>query len=48
MLQPNLEPAWGHAFENVLARCGHFDLPLRHCAVELDGAAVVREGLVLA
>jgi 2,5-dihydroxypyridine 5,6-dioxygenase len=94
MLQPNLEPAWGHAFENVLARCGlnpavrwdsmalydkrdfngtelrafagnirystganevtgrytrgHFDPPLRHCTVELDGVAVVREGLVLA
>jgi 2,5-dihydroxypyridine 5,6-dioxygenase len=22
MLQPNLEPAWGYAFENVLERCG--------------------------
>jgi 2,5-dihydroxypyridine 5,6-dioxygenase len=23
---------------------GHFDLPLRHCTVELDGVAVVRDG----
>ena len=22
MLQPDLEPLWGHAFENVLERCG--------------------------
>jgi 2,5-dihydroxypyridine 5,6-dioxygenase len=27
---------------------GHFDLPLRNCTVELDGAAVVRDGRVLA
>ena len=27
---------------------GHFDLPLRHCTVELDGVAVVRAGEVLA
>jgi 2,5-dihydroxypyridine 5,6-dioxygenase len=27
---------------------GHFDLPLRHCTVELDAVAVVREGQVLA
>ena len=26
---------------------GHFDLPLRGCTVELDGEAVVREGLLL-
>ncbi len=23
---------------------GHFDLPLRHCTIELDGSAVVRDG----
>ncbi|MGE5638909.1 MAG: peptidase M29, partial [Clostridia bacterium] len=23
---------------------GHFDLPLRHCTIEIDGAAVVRDG----
>ena len=22
MLQPDLEPPWGHAFENVFERCG--------------------------
>ena len=27
---------------------GHFDLPLRHCTVRLDGAAVVRDGKVVA
>ncbi len=27
---------------------GHFDLPLRHCTVELDGAAVVAQGRVAA
>ena len=27
---------------------GHFDLPLRHCTIELDGAAVVQAGRVLA
>jgi 2,5-dihydroxypyridine 5,6-dioxygenase len=27
---------------------GHFDLPLRNCTVELDGAVVVREGQVVA
>ena len=26
---------------------GHFDLPLRHCTVELDGQAVVRDGVLL-
>ncbi|HVK32858.1 MAG TPA: peptidase M29, partial [Burkholderiaceae bacterium] len=26
---------------------GHFDLPLRGCTVELDGQAVVRDGLLL-
>ena len=26
---------------------GHFDLPLRHCTVELDGKAVVRDGKLL-
>jgi 2,5-dihydroxypyridine 5,6-dioxygenase len=26
---------------------GHFDLPLRHCTVALDGAVVVREGKLL-
>lgn len=26
---------------------GHFDLPMRHCTVELDGVAVVREGQLL-
>ena len=26
---------------------GHFDLPLRGCTVELDGAAVVRDGVLL-
>ena len=26
---------------------GHFDLPLRHCTVELDGQPVVREGVLL-
>ena len=26
---------------------GHFDLPLRGCTVELDGVAVVREGVLL-
>jgi 2,5-dihydroxypyridine 5,6-dioxygenase len=23
---------------------GHFDLPMRHCTVQLDGEVVVREG----
>jgi 2,5-dihydroxypyridine 5,6-dioxygenase len=27
---------------------GHFDLPLRHCTVELDGKAVVRDGALAA
>jgi len=27
---------------------GHFDLPFRHCTVELDGKAVVREGQLAA
>jgi 2,5-dihydroxypyridine 5,6-dioxygenase len=27
---------------------GHFDLPLRHCTVELDGKAVVRDGKLVA
>jgi 2,5-dihydroxypyridine 5,6-dioxygenase len=27
---------------------GHFDLPLRHCTVELDGEAVVRDGALAA
>jgi len=27
---------------------GHFDLPLRHCTVTLDGAAVIEEGRLLA
>lgn len=27
---------------------GHFDLPLRHCTVQLDGVAVVEQGRVLA
>ena len=27
---------------------GHFDLPVRNCTVELDGVAVVREGVVVA
>jgi 2,5-dihydroxypyridine 5,6-dioxygenase len=27
---------------------GHFDLPLRHCTVELDGKAVVRDGKLAA
>jgi 2,5-dihydroxypyridine 5,6-dioxygenase len=27
---------------------GHFDLPFRHCTVELDGVAVVREGKLAA
>ena len=26
---------------------GHFDLPLRHCTVELDGVAVVRQGEIV-
>ena len=26
---------------------GHFDLPLRGCTVELDGQAVVRDGVLL-
>ena len=25
---------------------GHFDLPMKHCTVALDGAVVVREGVV--
>ncbi len=27
---------------------GHFDLPLRHCTIEIDGAAVVRDGALAA
>ena len=27
---------------------GHFDLPFRHCTVELDGAAVVKDGRLCA
>lgn len=27
---------------------GHFDLPFRHCTVQLDGAAVVRDGKLVA
>jgi 2,5-dihydroxypyridine 5,6-dioxygenase len=27
---------------------GHFDLPFRHCTVELDGSAVVRDGKLIA
>ena len=27
---------------------GHFDLPLRHCTIELDGKAVVRDGKLAA
>ena len=27
---------------------GHFDLPFRHCTIELDGKAVVRDGNLLA
>ena len=27
---------------------GHFDLPLRHCTVELDGKAVVKDGKLAA
>jgi 2,5-dihydroxypyridine 5,6-dioxygenase len=26
---------------------GHFDLPLRHCSITLDGAPVVEQGRVL-
>jgi 2,5-dihydroxypyridine 5,6-dioxygenase len=25
---------------------GHFDLPMRNCTVELDGQAVVRDGVL--
>ena len=27
---------------------GHFDLPFRHCTIELDGKAVVKEGKLVA
>jgi 2,5-dihydroxypyridine 5,6-dioxygenase len=27
---------------------GHFDLPFRHCTIELDGKAVVRDGKLVA
>ena len=27
---------------------GHFDLPFRHCTIELDGKAVVKEGVLVA
>jgi 2,5-dihydroxypyridine 5,6-dioxygenase len=31
-----------------LYTAGHFDLPMRGCTIALDGAVVVREGVVLA
>lgn len=53
-----IEGQWIAAFVEVLQptganevagrrTAGHFDLPLRGCTVELDGQAVVRNGVLL-